>query len=46
MIRLLFPLLIAVAELGAGAVCAYKHDWRMSLVWTCYAVATFALAGK
>jgi hypothetical protein len=40
-----FPYAIAVLEVGATMVYLYHHQWRLALMWGCYAIATFAIGG-
>lgn len=42
--RYVFPIIVAVAELGAGLVYLYLHEWRLAIVWLGYSLAAFALA--
>ncbi len=45
MSQYVFPFAIAVLELGAALVFAYHRDWRWMIIWSGYALATFALVG-
>ena len=41
--RLVFPIALAVLDLGAASVCASKGQWALAVMWVCYAVASVAL---
>lgn len=41
----IFPYLIAVLEIVAGAVYIYKDGYRFGLIWFCVGVANLAFAG-
>lgn len=40
-----FPYTIAVLDIGAAIVYCLNGQWRLALMWSCYAVATIAVAG-
>lgn len=40
-----FPYGVGLLELGAVAVYLYHGEYRLALVWGCYAVSAFALGG-
>jgi hypothetical protein len=40
-----FPYLIAVLEIVAGAVYAWKGGYRFAIIWFCVGVANLAFAG-
>lgn len=40
-----FPYAVAVLELGAAAVYFYSREFKLGVVWTCYA-ASAALLGS
>jgi hypothetical protein len=39
-----FPFTIAALDLGAAAVYLWNRQYALAVVWTCYAIAAFALS--
>lgn len=42
--RYVFPVAVAVCELGACLVYLWHREWLLAIVWGGYAIAAFALA--
>jgi hypothetical protein len=40
-----FPYAIATLEVGATLVYLYHREYRLALMWGCYAIATYAIGG-
>ena len=43
-VTMIFPLVVAVAELIAGIVYATQGKWGLAFAWLCYSLACVGLA--
>jgi hypothetical protein len=41
--RLIFPISVAILDLGAGLVYVYYRQWALGITWIMYAVAAVSL---